>query len=99
MKGLTVQNEPEFAAPWEACVYDPEVPVIRIKFLREVQQQERDFVKNYLGPRLQQDHPNVTLMIYDHNKDHIVDWVKTIFSDPEAAKYVKGTGFHWYTGP
>jgi glucosylceramidase len=23
--GLTIQNEPEFAAPWEACVYSPEV--------------------------------------------------------------------------
>jgi len=83
--GLTVQNEPEFPAPWEACVYTPE--------------QERDFIKNYLGPQLQQDHPNISLMIYDHNKDHIVDWVQAIYSDSEAAKYVAGTAFHWYSGP
>jgi len=83
--GITVQNEPENAAPWEACVYNPE--------------QERDFIKNFLGPQLSKTHPNLTIMIYDHNKDHIATWAQTIYSDPEAASYVKGTAFHWYSGP
>jgi len=83
--GLTVQNEPEFAAPWEACLYNPAA--------------ERDFVKNYLGPRIFADHPGVNIMIYDHNKDHVAIWAQTIYSDPEAAKYVAGTAFHWYSGP
>jgi len=82
--GMTVQNEPEFAAPWEACVYHPE--------------QERDFLKNYLGPVIARDHPDVNIMIYDHNKDHVVTWAQTILSDPDAAKYVWGTAFHWYSG-
>jgi glucosylceramidase len=32
MWGLTVQNEPEFAAPWEACVYNAthQVPISAI---------------------------------------------------------------------
>jgi len=83
--GLTVQNEPEFAAPWEACVYDPD--------------QELDFVRNYLGPRLQSDWPNIKIMIYDHNKNDVVTWAQTILSDPVASKYVWGTAVHWYTGP
>jgi len=82
--GLTIQNEPEAEVPWESCVYTPE--------------EERDFLKNYLGPQLAKDHPNITIMIYDHNKDHIVTWADTIYSDPEAAQYAHGTAFHWYTG-
>jgi len=80
--GITIQNESEFAAPWEACVYSPE--------------NQRDFIKKYLGPVMRRDHPNVKIMIFDHNKDNVVTWVKTIMSDPEAAQYVSGTAFHWY---
>jgi glucosylceramidase len=77
--GLTVQNEPEFNAPWEACIYTPE--------------QQRDFIKNFLGPTIKERHGDaVNIMIYDHNKDHIVRWASTIFSDPEAAQFVWGTG-------
>ncbi len=83
--GVTVQNEPQ-ACPldYEGMHWTPET--------------ERDFVKNYLGPQLKTDHPNVSLLIYDHNKDHVVEWAETILSDPDAAKYVWGTAVHWYTG-
>jgi glucosylceramidase len=37
--GITVQNEPEFAAPWEACVYNATT--------------ELDFIGNFLGPQLE----------------------------------------------
>eukprot|EP00762_Andalucia_godoyi_P006162 ANDGO_01700.mRNA.1 Putative glucosylceramidase 4 len=80
--GLTVNNEPEFAAPWEACKYTPEY--------------ERDFVKNHLGPVMRNDHPDVKIMVYDHNRDHIADWAQVIYSDPQAAQYVDGIAFHWY---
>lgn len=83
--GITIQNEPEFAAPWEACCYNPS--------------QQLAFLKGYLGPQFARDHPNVTIMIFDHNKDHVVDWVRTIFSDPDGAKYAQGTAVHWYSGP
>lgn len=82
--GMTVQNEPEFNAPWEACTYTPE--------------QERDFIINQLGPRMKSEHPNLQIMIYDHNKDDIVTWAETILSDPKAASFVAGTAFHWYSG-
>ena len=59
--GMTVQNEPEYAAPWEACLYTAE--------------QQRDFVRDHLGPVLKKDHPEINIIIFDHNKDHVVESV------------------------
>jgi hypothetical protein len=82
---VTVQNEPEFPAPWEACAYDAA--------------SEREFVQHHLGPTLTRDHPDVKLFIFDHNKDHVNDWVDAIMgSESEAAQYVDGTAYHWYAG-
>ena len=83
--GITVQNEPG-ACPllYEGMHFTPET--------------ERDYIKQYLGPQISKDHPNVSILIYDHNKDHVVEWAKTIYSDPDAAKYVWGTAVHWYSG-
>jgi len=52
-----------------------------------------------LGPQLRKDHPDLKIMIFDHNKDHVVDWVRTIMTDPEASRYADGTAVHWYSGP
>ncbi|XP_019851801.1 PREDICTED: putative glucosylceramidase 3 [Amphimedon queenslandica] len=83
--GVTVQNEPG-ACPveYEGMHFDPET--------------QRDFIKEYLGPSLRSSHPDVKLLIYDHNKNHVVKWVETIFSDPEASSYAWGTAVHWYSG-
>eukprot|EP00929_Paragymnodinium_shiwhaense_P062299 TRINITY_DN31108_c0_g1_i2.p1 TRINITY_DN31108_c0_g1~~TRINITY_DN31108_c0_g1_i2.p1 ORF type:complete len:402 (+),score=79.85 TRINITY_DN31108_c0_g1_i2:716-1921(+) len=81
--GLTVQNEPGFAALWEACTYSAE--------------QERDFLKNHLGPVMRKDHPDAKLMVLDHNRDMAVEWTKTIYGDAEARKYADGLGVHWYS--
>lgn len=82
---VTVQNEPEFPAPWEACAYNPDT--------------EGDFIANHLGPVLQKNHPDVKLIIFDHNKDHAVTWGETILNSTNpAAQYVNGTGIHWYAG-
>lgn len=81
--GLTVQNEPLNNAPWEACVYSKE--------------QQRDFIKDHLGPVLKKDHPHLQLIIFDHNRDFVQDWAETILNS-DAAQYVAGTGVHWYEG-
>ena len=83
--GVTVQNEPE-ACPlvYEGLHFNPE--------------SERDFIKQHLGPKLRRDHPDLKILIYDHNKDHVVKWAQTIYSDSEAAQYLWGTAIHWYTG-
>jgi glucosylceramidase len=81
--GLTVQNEPMSTQTWESCVFTAE--------------DERDFVRDYLGPELvRQGLADKKIIIWDHNRDFMYDYSKTILDDPEAAKYVWGTGYHWY---
>jgi len=81
--GLSVQNEPMAKQKWESCLYTAE--------------DERDFVKNYLGPTLQKNGlSNKKLICWDHNRDLIYQRATTLLSDPEAAKYIWGIGFHWY---
>jgi glucosylceramidase len=83
--GITVQNEPAAVQTWESCIYTAE--------------DERDFVKNHLGPALTEAGlSNVKLMIWDHNRGIMYQRAKMVYDDPEASKYVWGTGFHWYTG-
>ncbi|MDP9750157.1 glycoside hydrolase family 30 protein [Thermoanaerobacter pentosaceus] len=82
---ITVQNEPMATQIWESCIYTAE--------------EERDFVKNYLGSTLYENGlSDVKILIWDHNKDIIYERVKTVLEDKEAAKYVWGVGFHWYAG-
>ncbi len=81
--GITVQNEPEAVQTWDSCIYTPE--------------EERDFVKHYLGPIMErEDLEDVKILICDHNRDIIVKRASAVFSDREAASYVWGTAFHWY---
>jgi len=81
--GITIQNEPMAVQRWESCVYQAG--------------DERDFLKNHLGPVMaQQGLGDVHIMVWDHNRDLIIQRAQTIFEDPEAAKYVWGIGFHWY---
>lgn len=83
--GLTVQNEPEATQTWDSCVFTGE--------------EERDFVRDHLGPALHREGlEDVRLMIWDHNRDRMFERAKAVLDDPEAAKYVWGTAFHWYMG-
>lgn len=83
MWGLTVQNEPMAKQIWESCIFTGE--------------EERDFVKNYLGPTLQKAGlGEVKLTVWDHNRDLLSQRASAVLDDPEAAKYVWGVGFHWY---
>jgi glucosylceramidase len=81
--GLTVQNEPMATQTWESCIYTAE--------------EERDFIKHYLGPTLQKSGmASKKLIAWDHNRDLMYQRASTVLDDPEAAKYVWGIGFHWY---
>ncbi len=83
--GVTVQNEPAAVQTWDSCIYSA--------------QQERDFVRDHLGPTLHKHGlADVNIIVWDHNKDIIFERAAPILSDPEAAKYVWGVGFHWYSG-
>ena len=36
------------------------------------------------------------VIVWDHNRDLLFQRASIILDDPDAAKYVWGTGFHWY---
>ena len=83
--GLTVQNEPMATQIWESCIYTAA--------------EEKDFIKNFLGPALHTSGlENINLIIWDHNRGLMYQRAQIVYDDPEASKYVWGTGFHWYTG-
>ena len=83
--GVSVQNEPDAVQIWDSCTYSHE--------------EERDFVRNYLGPVLQEEGLcHVRIIVWDHNTDLIYERAKVILEDKECAKYVWGVGFHWYSG-
>lgn len=81
--GLTIQNEPMATQRWESCIYTAA--------------EERDFLKNHLGPTLEKEGlGDKKIIVWDHNRDLITNRANTILGDPDAAKYVWGVGFHWY---
>ncbi len=81
--GVSVQNEPAATQRWESCLYTAE--------------EERDFVRDYLGPELEAAGlGHLRIVIWDHNRDLMVERASVVYSDPAAARYVWGTGFHWY---
>lgn len=59
--------------------------------------EQRDFIKNNLGPAFQTAGLTTKIILYDHNCDH-PEYATTILSDANAAKYVDGSGFHLYAG-
>src|SRR5215510_6991455 len=81
--GMTIQNEPMATQKWESCIFTAE--------------QERDFLKNHLGPTIKKERlVDKKIIAWDHNRDLIYQRASTILSDPQAAKFVWGIGFHWY---
>ena len=81
--GLSVQNEPMAKQTWESCIFTAS--------------EEKDFVKYFLGPTLYKSGmENKKVIVWDHNRDVMVQRASDILSDKEAAKYIWGTGFHWY---
>ena len=82
---ISVQNEPYAVQTWDSCIFTAE--------------EERDFVKKYLGPTLERsEFEDVRILVWDHNKERIVEHVEPIYADKEASKYIWGTAFHWYSG-
>lgn len=81
--GISVQNEPLASQTWESMIFSAE--------------EERDFLKNHLGPVLQREGlADRKIIVWDHNRDLIAQRADVILSDPQAARYVWGVGYHWY---
>ncbi|HSK13921.1 MAG TPA: glycoside hydrolase family 30 beta sandwich domain-containing protein, partial [Phnomibacter sp.] len=81
--GISIQNEPMATQRWESCIYTAE--------------EERDFLKNHLGPTMHKEGlQDKKIIVWDHNRDLIYQRAQTYFNDPEASKYIWGIGHHWY---
>ena len=77
---ISVQNEPKAKQRWDSCIYTAE--------------EERDFVKNYLGKKMKD--IGVKVLFWDHNKERVVERAVTMMDG--AADLVDGLAFHWYSG-
>ena len=81
--GVTVQNEPMATQRWESMIFSAE--------------DERDFLKNHLGPAMAQAGlGDRKIIVWDHNRDLMTQRARVIFEDPDASRYAWGMGFHWY---
>lgn len=80
---ITIQNEPLNSKN------TPSMPMLA--------GEQKDFIKNNLGPEFRKENINTKIILFDHNLDRI-DYPLTTLRDPEAAKFVDGSGFHHYGG-
>jgi glucosylceramidase len=80
---ITIQNEPE----------NPNNTPSMLMTATE----QRDFIKNHLGPAFEQAGIDTKIILFDHNCDH-PEYPITILNDADAKKYVDGSGFHLYLG-
>jgi glucosylceramidase len=81
--GFTVENEPlGNDSNWESMHFTPD--------------EMTDFVQQYLGPKLEADGHNVKILGYDQNREHLKEWVDSMYKNEETSKYFDGTAIHWY---
>lgn len=95
---ITVQNEPGVDRLTQA-------PRMHYPSCRYSGAQERDFIRDHLGPALRAAGLATEIWSYDHNynekpsgDDPGIDYPATVLSDPKAAPFVSGVGFHGYEG-
>ncbi len=82
--GITVENEPlGNGNNWESMHFSPE--------------EMTDFVVRHLGPTLENNgKSDIRVLGYDQNREHLDEWVDSMYRDEESSKYFAGTAIHWY---
>ncbi len=81
---ITVQNEPDMSDPnYPTTLWNGE--------------EQRDFIRDHLGPLFKQNSVKSLIWCWDHNWNKL-EFPRAVLSDPQAAQYVDGTGFHLYEG-
>ncbi len=59
--------------------------------------QQKEFIKNHLGPVFKANNIKTKIVVYDHNCNK-PEYATNILSDSEAYQYVDGSAFHLYEG-
>ena len=81
---LTVQNEPRMShRRYPTTLWSAE--------------EQRDFIRDHLGPLFEREGVETLIWCWDHNWN-LPRFPATILADPEAARFVDGTAFHHYEG-
>lgn len=60
-------------------------------------EQQRDFIKGFLGPAFKSGQIKTKIVVYDHNCNK-PEYALDILKDPEAYQYIDGSAFHLYEG-
>jgi len=80
---LSVQNEPQYEAAYPT--------------MKMTAPEQLTFIKEHLGPVLQQKGIGTEILLFDHNWNS-PEYPISILSDSVAGKYVAGAAFHCYEG-
>jgi O-glycosyl hydrolase len=81
---ITIQNEPRMAHP-------------RYPTTLWTAEEQRDFIRDHLGPLFEREEVKTLIWCWDHNWN-LPEFPRTILADPAAARFVDGTAFHHYEG-
>ena len=82
---VTIQNEPKAVQMWESCIWTGT--------------EEGVFATNYLRPSLDEfGFSDIKIIVWDHNKERIMERARESMSVPGAEKAIWGVGHHLYSG-
>lgn len=80
---LTIQNEPQYESAYPS--------------MKMTAPEQGKFIKEHLGPLLQQEGLKTSIMLFDHNWNS-PEYPISILDDTATGKYVAGAAFHCYEG-
>ena len=83
--GYTLQNEPTAVAGWPQCKYTAQMAL--------------EVLRDYVVPSMARDHPEMNLLIFDHNYDNVYSWAQVLYGDEKLRAAAWGAAVHWYTTP
>lgn len=83
LNAITIQNEPEHPGNMPSMTMTSD--------------EQREFVKSFLGPTFRARGIATKIIIYDHNCDH-PHYPLNILSDSVTKQFIDGTAFHLYLG-
>ena len=82
---MTVQNEPKASQKWQSCLYSGK--------------EEGEYAVDFLKPHLDKaGFDTLKLIVWDHNKERVLERASESFAVPKARKAIWGVAFHWYSG-
>jgi glucosylceramidase len=84
INSMTVQNEPEYGTAAYSC-------------MDMTAEEQKIFIRDFLGPKMKQNNLTTKIVLFDHNCDN-PGYPIQILNDSVARQYVAGSGFHLYNG-